>query len=91
MKSKQSTDLSWKVILFVYLTASIATAVAHDWFVDSRFYEIRNVIHEQVLENSAPAPIQYRVFVYYFSELLQKTGLTLKSSYLFIRFLPKSV
>lgn len=72
-------------MLTALIVISVGHAIVHDWFIDSRARDIQQTIHRQVMEKSAPAPIQYRIFVPYLAELLMKCGFSFASSYLFIR------
>ncbi|MHB9154576.1 MAG: tetratricopeptide repeat protein [Endomicrobiales bacterium] len=86
MKNKISFRIPKVTLVLMYAAASLALTISHDWFIDSRMLEVRKTIHEQVLAQSAPAPIQYRVLVYYAAEGLMRLGVPLRESYDLIRF-----
>ncbi|PKN01318.1 MAG: hypothetical protein CVU77_05835 [Elusimicrobia bacterium HGW-Elusimicrobia-1] len=76
-----------KTAVFILIAAmSAAQVVVHDWFVDSRVRGVQKALHEQVISASAPAPIQYRVFVHYAAEGLMRSGLDFQTAFTAIRF-----
>jgi tetratricopeptide (TPR) repeat protein len=73
------------VILFAYLAIAFSHTIAHDFFVDRRFHDVNKTIHEQVMTDAAPAPIQYRVMLYYTAEGMMRVGIPFDDAYFIIR------
>lgn len=70
-----------------YFTLAVATSIGHDWLIDMRVEPITRGLHEQVMTNKAPAPIQYRIMQYYAAEGLMRLGVPFRQSYLYLRIL----
>lgn len=73
-------------LIGILLAISFVHTIVHDEFVDSRFAEAQQSLHTQVIQGKAPAPIQYRIMVYYTAEALLRLGLPFNVSYQIIRF-----
>lgn len=82
---KRTFSLRW--CLLVYLCLTGVNLVIHNRLIDSQaaFVEKRQELHQQVLANEAPAPIQYRAMAYYAAEGFQRLGISFESSYLLFR------
>lgn len=73
-------------LVALYAGIALALALTHRFFIDDRAEEVRRALHEQVMTGNAPAPIQYRVMVYYLAEGLTRIGVAFNTAYLLIRF-----
>jgi len=87
MKDLNTSKTFSRFALVMYFTLSLATTFAHDWYIDSRTQPVCKALHEQVMTNNAPAPIQYRVFQYYAAEGLMRMGVPFRGAYFFLRLL----
>ena len=74
-------------IILMYLAAALAGTLVHDTFIDSRALDVRKELHGQVLAGTAPAPVQYRVFMYYAAEGMMRLGVPFRESYDVLRFI----
>jgi len=81
----RTITLRWCILLYLCLTG--INMIVHSRMIDSQpqFDEKRREIHQQVIENKATAPIQYRILAYYTAEGLQRIGFRFRYSYLAFR------
>ncbi|MBN1822803.1 MAG: hypothetical protein JW803_00630 [Endomicrobiales bacterium] len=84
--STSKNRLSLNVILVLYAAVSFSLVIVHDWFIDSRLAGVEEALHEQVMTGNAPAPIQYRVLVYYLADLIHNAGVSIKEAHLAVRY-----
>ena len=87
MSEKPSSKIFTRAAFIMYFTLAVATSIGHDWLIDMRVEPINRGLHEQVMTNKAPAPIQYRIFQYYAAEGLIRLGVPFRESYLYLRIL----
>ncbi|MBD3272585.1 MAG: hypothetical protein GF384_08640 [Elusimicrobia bacterium] len=82
---QHSISLRW--CLLVYLCLTGVNLIIHNRMIDSQppYLAKRQELHDQVLNNEAPAPIQYRIMAYYSAELFQRMGFGFQNSYLLFR------
>lgn len=73
-------------LVSLYAGIALVLALTHQFFVDDRAEDVRRALHEQVMTGNAPAPIQYRIMVYYIAEWMMRAGVAFKTAYLLIRF-----
>jgi hypothetical protein len=62
----------WSYWLYAGLT--LLCLVVHNRLVDSAATDARRSLHEQVLANAGPAPLQYRVMTFYLAEGLDRAA-----------------
>jgi len=83
------TDIDYRkglaLFLLVYLALAAGTARLHYEKVGKKYHDRRVELHEQALGNRAPAPVQYRVPVFYLAEGLQRAGVPFDMSYALVR------
>jgi hypothetical protein len=85
--NKTGSKLLTSTALFIYLALALGATIGHDWLLDMRVEPICRTLHQQVMTNNAPAPIQYRIFQYYAAEGLMRLGVPFGTAYFFLRFL----
>jgi tetratricopeptide (TPR) repeat protein len=85
-KNKTIHKLPLWAIVLAYAAIALSHTIAHDWLIDGRFATVNRGLHEQVMTDNAPAPIQYRVMVYYAAEGLMRMGVSFDNAYFAVRF-----
>jgi tetratricopeptide (TPR) repeat protein len=83
---KESAKVSFAVLLALYFSLAVIAVFTHNLIVDRPFHAQCVELHKQVIAGIAPAPIQYRIFVYYIAEGLMRLGLSFDWSYWLIRW-----
>lgn len=86
MKDNTSAKTLFRFGLAAYFALALATSFCHYSLLDSRVEEVCLSLHEQVLNDAAPAPIQYRILTYYAAEGLMKLGLSFEAANFLLRF-----
>jgi tetratricopeptide (TPR) repeat protein len=84
---RKSSNLNWRRIALIYAAVALSATLLHDWFIDGRMLEVRQTLHEQVMAGQAPAPIQYRILVYWAADGLLHCGIPFRAVYGLLRFL----
>lgn len=83
--------LSFRRCLLLYAGLTGLCLVVHNRLVDSVALDARRALHERVLRNEAPAPLQYRVMTFYLAEAARRAGRALgfddpfRAAYLLVR------
>lgn len=73
-------------IIIFYLFVSLGVSIVHLYKVDLPHHNHILELHQKVINNFGPAPIQYRILSYYLAEFLRKVGVAFDYTYFIIRF-----
>jgi uncharacterized membrane protein len=86
-----AVPLTLRRCLLLYACLTGICLVLHNRMVESAAADARKIVHRQVMSNTAPAPLQYRVMTFYAAEGIQRVGRsfglseTFTASYLIVR------